>query len=69
MLPDLWPTYQLCITTPRLQLRLPDDSELADLATLAGRGIHPPSEKPFLTPWTDGSAEDRAHFVLREHWS
>jgi RimJ/RimL family protein N-acetyltransferase len=65
----LWPTYQLRITTPRLQLRLPNDGELAQLATLAGQGVHRPSERPFLTPWTEGTAEDRARFVLREHWA
>ncbi|GAA2144275.1 GNAT family protein [Nocardioides koreensis] len=69
MLSDLWPTFRLRITTPRLQLRLPRDEEVAELAALAGRGVHPPTERPFLTPWTDGSAEDRARFVLREHWS
>ncbi len=53
---------------PLLQLRLPDADELADLADLAGRGVHPPSEQPFLTPWTDGSAQDRASSVLRGHW-
>jgi RimJ/RimL family protein N-acetyltransferase len=69
VLSDLWPTYRLRITTPRLELRLPHDEELAQLAALAGQGVHLPTERPFLTPWTDGSAEDRAHFVLREHWS
>jgi len=28
----LWPTYKLRITTPRLQLRLPNDGELAQLS-------------------------------------
>ena len=31
--------------------------------------MHLPSERPFLAPWTDDTAEDRARFVLREHWS
>src|SRR5882724_3898375 len=26
-------------------------------------------ERPFLTPWTDGSYEDRAWAVLQDHWS
>ncbi len=30
--------------------------------------MHAASERPFLTPWTEGSAQDRARFVLREHW-
>lgn len=44
----LWSTYQLRITTPRLQLRLPNDDELAQLAALAGQGVHPPSERDGL---------------------
>lgn len=68
MLSNLWPTYRLRITTPRLQLRLPNDVALAELAALAGHGVHTPSERPFLTPWTEGTAKDRAQFVLREHW-
>ncbi len=69
MLADLWPLYDLTIVTPRLQLRLPREEELAVLAELAGRGVHRTGERPFLTPWTEGSAADRARFVLRGHWS
>jgi len=66
---NLWPTYQLNIATARLRLRLPDDDELGDLAVLAGRGVHSVRERPFLTPWTEGTPENRARFVLREHWA
>jgi RimJ/RimL family protein N-acetyltransferase len=48
---------------------MPDLSELAAFADLAGRGVHHPSERPFLTPWTEGTFEDRAKSVLRDHWS
>ena len=68
MLSDFWSTYQLKITTPRLQMRLPNEVELHRLADLAGQGVHHAAERPFLTPWTEGSAQDRARFVLREHW-
>ncbi len=68
MLADLWPPYGLRLRTPRLELRLPSDAELAQLAELAGRGVHGPAERPFLTPWTDGSAEDRARSVLQGFW-
>ncbi|MEU5940008.1 GNAT family protein [Micromonospora sp. NPDC047548] len=68
MLVDLWPQYGLTISTPRLELRLPREEELAELAHLAGRGVHRADERPFLTPWTDGSPEDRARFVLQGHW-
>jgi RimJ/RimL family protein N-acetyltransferase len=68
VLSDLWPQYGLTIFTPRLELRLPREEELAELAHLAGRGVHRANEHPFLTPWTDGSPEDRARFVLQGHW-
>ncbi|MFC0032388.1 GNAT family N-acetyltransferase [Micromonospora chaiyaphumensis] len=68
MLSDLWPLYGLTIVTSRLELRLPREEELAELARLAGRGVHRPDERPFLTPWTDGGPEDRARSVLQGHW-
>ncbi|MEV0230827.1 GNAT family N-acetyltransferase [Nonomuraea sp. NPDC050786] len=69
MLSDLWPQYGLTIFTPRLELRLPREEELAALAQLAGKGVHRADERPFLTPWTDGGPEDRARSVLQGHWS
>ena len=69
MLADLWPLYGLTISTPQLELRLPREEELAALAHLAGKGVHRPDQRPFLTPWTDGRPEDRSRFVLQEHWS
>ncbi|MET8910111.1 GNAT family N-acetyltransferase [Micromonospora sp. NPDC004551] len=68
MLSDLWPLYGLTIVTSRLELRLPREEELAELARLAGRGVHRADERPFLTPWTDGGPEDRARSVLQGHW-
>lgn len=62
-------TYALRIRTRRLCLRLPDLGELAAVPEVAGRGVHRPRERPFLTPSTEGGPEDRAQFVLREHWS
>ena len=68
MLDDIWPTFALRVTTARLSLRLPNEAELGQLARLAGSGIHGPDERPFLTPWTEGSPLDRAHGVLQAHW-
>ncbi len=68
MLSDLWPTYALRIHTPRLTLRLPDENELAALAQVVADGVHKPSERPFLTPWTEGTPEDRARILLQSHW-
>ncbi len=68
MLRDLWPTYALTIRTPRVELRLPTEKELVELAQVAAGGVHRPGERPFLTPWTEGGAQDRAEHVLRSHW-
>ncbi|WP_201464670.1 GNAT family N-acetyltransferase [Janibacter melonis] len=68
MLTDLWPTFGIRITTPRLTLRLARESELADLAQLAAKGVHRPDERPFLTPWAEGSGQDRAREVLVSYW-
>lgn len=68
VLADLWPLYGLKIVTPGLELRLPREDELAELARIAGAGVHRPEERPFLTPWTEGSARDRELTVLQDHW-
>ena len=68
MIEELWPPFGLVLATSRLELRLPRDDELASLAAVAGRGVHAPGVRPFLTPWTDGSPADRARAVLRGHW-
>ncbi|TDC68206.1 GNAT family N-acetyltransferase [Streptomyces hainanensis] len=68
MLIDHWPLAGLRLTTPRLELRLPDPEELAELGALAAGGIHPPEEMPFLFPWTDLPPAERARSVLQHHW-
>lgn len=68
MLADLWPTFGIVLTTPRLTLRLPTEDELVALAELAADGVHAPGERPFLTPWTEGTPADRARSVLTGHW-
>ena len=69
VLANLWPLFGLTVQTSRLKLRLPHGQEIAELASIAGRGVHHPGERPFLTPWTAGDPEDRARFVLQEYWS
>jgi RimJ/RimL family protein N-acetyltransferase len=48
-----WPLFDLRIMTSRVEIRLPDDEVLSDLARLASKGIHDPATMPFLHPWTD----------------
>nr|WP_223242023.1 GNAT family protein [Streptomyces sp. CBMA123] len=58
----------LRLTTPRLELRLPAEAELAEVADLAARGVHPPAVRPFLTPWGELPPAERARHVLQMHW-
>jgi RimJ/RimL family protein N-acetyltransferase len=65
-----WPLYGLRITTPRLELRVPDDEDLVELFEAARAGIHPAGEMPFGVPWTDGIEEPGAeHRFLAHHWT
>jgi RimJ/RimL family protein N-acetyltransferase len=68
MLIDHWPLLGLCVRTARLELRLPTEEELAEVAELAARGVHEPGRMPFLVPWTDRSPADRARTVVQQHW-
>lgn len=70
---DLRPLNQLCLDTPRLQLRLPTEEELVALAHVAENGVHSPEQMPFLVPWTDpsdGFVEDflTYHRHVRAGW-
>ncbi|MFI9788162.1 GNAT family N-acetyltransferase [Kitasatospora sp. NPDC051984] len=68
MLIDHWPVLGLRLRTPRLELRLPGDAELAALAALAADGIHEPDRMPFMVPWTDLPPAERARAVVQHHW-
>jgi RimJ/RimL family protein N-acetyltransferase len=63
-----WPLFGLRIRTQRLELRVPTDADLADLAALAARGIHEPERMPFAQPWTDASPEQRALSTMQWNW-
>ncbi|MFD9126050.1 GNAT family N-acetyltransferase [Kitasatospora sp. NPDC059571] len=68
MLIDHWPLVGLRLTTPRLELRLPSEQELAELAEVAAAGIHDAGRMPFLTPWTDAPPAEVARAVVQYHW-
>ena len=50
---DLWPLYDLRLTTGDLVLRYPTEAELPEFADIIEAGIHPPDEMPFGLAWTD----------------
>ena len=65
---EVWPLYRLRVRVGGLELRWPDDSDLAALAALTREPIHDPSIMPFSVPWTDEPADNRARGTLQWHW-
>ncbi|WP_329147007.1 GNAT family N-acetyltransferase [Streptomyces niveus] len=65
MEPAVWPLYDLRITTPRLELRLPDLDRLSELAAVAAAGVHDADRMPFVAAWTDVSPEERARATFQ----
>ncbi|MEK8173076.1 GNAT family protein [Streptomyces sp. M19] len=60
-----WPLYGLRVTTPRLELRLPDLNQLDELAAVAAEGVHDPAVMPFTTSWSDAVPEARARATFQ----
>jgi RimJ/RimL family protein N-acetyltransferase len=65
---EYWPLFDLRITTPRLEIRLPTDDELVDLARLASKGVHDSATMPFLYPWTDEPSPLLERGMLQWGW-
>ena len=66
---DHWPLLGLRVTTPRLELRYPDDELVAAVLELAARGVHPPDQMPFSIPWTRVAPEALPRTSLQQwHW-
>jgi RimJ/RimL family protein N-acetyltransferase len=64
----IWPFAALRVTTPRLELRYPDDDDLVTLARLAAEGIHDPASMPFNTPWTRAESPELERNALQHSW-
>jgi len=64
-----WPLSGLSLRTPRLDLRWPTLGDLDALGSLAAEGVHDPAVQPFMVPWTDAPAAERARGTLQFHWS
>jgi RimJ/RimL family protein N-acetyltransferase len=63
-----WPLFDLVVRTPRLELRLLRETELAGLVELVDGGIHPPETMPFFVAWTDVEPERRAREAAQWMW-
>jgi len=64
-----WPLFDLRITTPRLEIRLPTDGDLSRLLAVTDAGIHDPDTMPFSIPWTDTAPPARHRQSLQWWWS
>ena len=63
-----WPLFDLRLVTPRLELRLPTDDELSDLADVAAGGIHEPGTMPFSVPWSEQPSPQLERGVMQWAW-
>jgi RimJ/RimL family protein N-acetyltransferase len=55
------PLFGLRLSTPRLALTLPRETDFIDLIKVAEGGIHPPTVMPFTVPWTDAIGSEGFH--------
>jgi RimJ/RimL family protein N-acetyltransferase len=62
-----WPLFDLRIRTPHLEMRVPTDADLLELAAAARSGITDPDQIVFLVPWHQlPSPAMERQFLL--HW-
>ena len=63
-----WPLFDLRVRTPLVELRVPDDDDLLELARLAALGVHPAGVMPFGFPWTDLPSPALERGLMQWHW-
>jgi RimJ/RimL family protein N-acetyltransferase len=63
-----WPLFDLRISTPRLQLRLPTEELTDHLIDTILDGVHPPDQMPFAVPWTRVPREQLPFNTLSYLW-
>ncbi len=64
----LWPLYDLRLDTDQLELRLPNEDEIAELCATAAAGIHPPGEMPFGVAWSTKPSPRFEREFIQWHW-
>lgn len=67
-LADVWPPFELMLSTPRLVLRPIRDSDIPAAVNAALSGIHPLGRMPFSNPWTEATPEDLPANTARHIW-
>jgi RimJ/RimL family protein N-acetyltransferase len=66
---SIWPLFDLELRTPRLTLRVPQDTDLPGLLDAVDAGIHEPDEMPFAMAWTDQEPAVRRISTVQHHWA
>lgn len=69
LLLEQWPLFGLRIRTPKLELRYPDDDDIAALADLAAQGIHDENFMPFKVPWTRVKPPELQRNAVKYYWT
>src|SRR5258708_12171824 len=63
-----WPLFDLRLTTPRLQLRLPTEELTDQLIDTILDGVHDPDRMPLAVPWTRVPREQLPFNTLSYLW-
>ena len=66
--PRPWLSFDLRLRIGHLDLRIPTDDDLAELAEIAAAGPHPPEEMPFGFAWTDSPPDRLPREFMQFHW-
>lgn len=65
---DHWPLFGLRLRTPRLELRVLRDDDLAALIEVARSGIHDPDAMPFGSEWTEYPPDEFGRRFAQYFW-
>ncbi|MDH6236422.1 GNAT family protein [Cryobacterium sp. CG_9.6] len=65
---DVWPLFGLRLLTPRLELRLVRDDDIAGLIECVHAGIHDPAAMPFAVPWTEAEPDELRRNFAQHQW-
>ena len=63
-----WPLFGLRIRSERLVMRLPTESDLGALLSVAKAGVHPDGEMPFGVAWSTVPSPAFERGFLQHHW-
>jgi RimJ/RimL family protein N-acetyltransferase len=65
---SFWPLFGLVVRTPRLELRMPRESEFPGLLAVMQAGIHDPATMPFSNSFTDRPSPARERESAQWWW-